>query len=58
MSCPGWAPKSHTGGHQAKCCGAFLSVVRPQTAISLASDITENAIAIGAECIVTACAMC
>ena len=45
-------------GHQAKCCGAFLSIVRPQTAISLVSDIMENAIAIGAKCIVTACAMC
>lgn len=45
-------------GHQAKCCGAFLSVVRPKTAMSLVSDIMESAIATGAECIVTACAMC
>jgi heterodisulfide reductase subunit B2 len=44
--------------YHAKCCGAFLSVARPDIVTPLTADIVENAIAAGAECIVTACAMC
>ncbi len=45
-------------GYQAKCCGAFLSVARPRIIKPMVADIMENAISAGAECIVTACAMC
>lgn len=44
--------------YQAKCCGAFLSVARPDIVSPMVADIVENAISAGAECIVTACAMC
>lgn len=44
--------------YQAKCCGAFLSVARPDIVTPMVASIVENAIAAGAECIVTACAMC
>lgn len=44
--------------YQAKCCGAFLSVARPDIVSPMVADIVENAITAGAECIVTACAMC
>lgn len=45
-------------GYQAKCCGAFLSVARPDIVSPMVADIMGNAITAGAECIVTACAMC
>jgi heterodisulfide reductase subunit B len=45
-------------GHQAKCCGSFLSVARPDIVAPMVTDIMEQAIAAGSECIVTACAMC
>lgn len=45
-------------GHQAKCCGAFLSVARPDIVAPMVADILAEAISAGAECIVTACAMC
>lgn len=45
-------------GHQAKCCGSFLSVARPDIVAPMVADIMEKAISAGAECIVTACAMC
>lgn len=44
--------------YHAKCCGAFLSVARPVIVNPMVSDIMERAISSGAECIVTACAMC
>jgi heterodisulfide reductase subunit B len=44
--------------YQAKCCGAFLSVARPDIVSPMVASIIDNAIAAGAECIVTACAMC
>ena len=44
--------------YQAKCCGAFHSVARPDIVSPMVADIVENAISAGAECIVTACAMC
>lgn len=45
-------------GEQAKCCGAFLSVARPDIMTPMVADIVDKAISAGAECIVTACAMC
>ena len=45
-------------GYQAKCCGAFLSVARPDIVTPMVADIIDHAKASGAECIVTACAMC
>ena len=45
-------------GFQAKCCGAFLSVARPDIVGPMITQIMDQAIAAGAECVVTACAMC
>ncbi len=45
-------------GHQAKCCGSFLSVARPDIVVPMVTDIMAEALTAGAECIVTACAMC
>lgn len=45
-------------GYHAKCCGAFLSVARPDIVSPMVADIVDKAITSGAECIVTACAMC
>jgi len=45
-------------GYQAKCCGAFLSVARPDIVGPMVGEIMSRANAAGAECIVTACAMC
>lgn len=41
-----------------RCCGTFLSVTKPEASASMVNQIVENAIDSGAECIVTACAMC
>lgn len=41
-----------------RCCGTFLSVGRPEIAEKLVNRIMAGAIQSGAECIVTACAMC
>ncbi|MEJ2638134.1 MAG: heterodisulfide reductase-related iron-sulfur binding cluster [Desulfosarcinaceae bacterium] len=45
-------------GYQAKCCGAFLSVARPDIVAPMVDDIMGQAKLAGADCIVTACAMC
>jgi len=45
-------------GFQAKCCGSFLSVARPDIVAPMVTQIMDQAIAAGAECVVTACAMC
>ena len=45
-------------GYAASCCGTFLSVSRPKIASKLVNRIMEGAIQSGADCIVTACAMC
>jgi heterodisulfide reductase subunit B len=45
-------------GYTAKCCGAFLSVARPDIVVPMVTDIMDQARTAGAECIVTACAMC
>jgi heterodisulfide reductase subunit B len=41
-----------------RCCGTFLSVARPDVVSPLVDQIVEGAGAAGADCIVTACAMC
>lgn len=50
--------KKCTWGYTAKCCGAFLSVARPDIVVPMVTDIMDQARSSGAECIVTACAMC
>ncbi len=42
----------------AQCCGTFLAAARPDIAGPLVNRIMEDAAGVGAECIVTACAMC
>lgn len=44
--------------YQARCCGTFLSAARPDIATPLVEQIVSGALKVGAECIVTACAMC
>jgi heterodisulfide reductase subunit B len=41
-----------------QCCGTFLSVARPDIASRHVQGIIDEAESLGAECIVTACAMC
>jgi heterodisulfide reductase subunit B len=45
-------------GYTSQCCGTFLSVARPDIVTPLVNKITRGAKDAGAECIVTACAMC
>jgi heterodisulfide reductase subunit B len=42
----------------ARCCGTFLTAARPEVVIPLVNRIVDGARAAGANCIVTACAMC
>jgi len=42
----------------ARCCGTFLSAARPDIAAPLVDQIISGSLKVGAECIVTACAMC
>jgi heterodisulfide reductase subunit B len=44
--------------HYAKCCGTYLSVAKPEVVTTLVDQIMDSAIKAGAECLVTACAMC
>ncbi|MFH1885938.1 MAG: heterodisulfide reductase-related iron-sulfur binding cluster [Pseudomonadota bacterium] len=44
--------------HGARCCGTFLSVVRPDVVEPMVTDIMKAAQRARADCIVTACAMC
>jgi len=44
--------------NSSRCCGTFLSVSRPYIATRRVNEIVKNAIDSGAECIITACAMC
>jgi heterodisulfide reductase subunit B len=41
-----------------RCCGSFLSAARADVVTPLVNEIMESAVATGAECLVTACAMC
>ncbi len=45
-------------GYKTECCGASLSVSRPELVGKLVDDILDNAAAAGAECLATACPMC
>ncbi|MBI9075763.1 MAG: hypothetical protein JEZ02_10160 [Desulfatibacillum sp.] len=45
-------------GYGARCCGTFLSVVRPDVVAPLVDEIMGAAVQAKADCIVTACAMC
>jgi heterodisulfide reductase subunit B len=41
-----------------RCCGSFLSAARADVVAPLVNEIIESAVAVGAECLVTSCAMC
>jgi heterodisulfide reductase subunit B2 len=45
-------------GYSSRCCGTFLSVVRPDVVTTMVRDIVTDARRVQAHCIVTACAMC
>ena len=45
-------------GYGSRCCGTFLSVVRPDVVTSMVREIVGDARRVQAHCIVTACAMC
>jgi len=45
-------------GYGSRCCGTFLSVVRPDVVTNMVQEIVANAKHSQADCIVTACAMC
>jgi len=44
--------------YTSRCCGTFLSVVRPDIVSPMVDRIVQGAMDVGADCIVTACAMC
>jgi heterodisulfide reductase subunit B len=50
--------KALTWPHASVCCGTFLSVARPDVVTPMVNNIVRGAIDAGANCIVTACAMC
>jgi len=45
-------------GYGSRCCGTFLSVVRPDVVTDMVHEIVADARRLQADCIVTACAMC
>jgi heterodisulfide reductase subunit B len=45
-------------GHASQCCGTFLTVARPDIVTPKVNAIMQGAAENGADCIVTACAMC
>ncbi len=45
-------------GYGSRCCGTFLSVVRPDVVTAMVQEIVADARRVQADCIVTACAMC
>ncbi len=45
-------------GYGSRCCGTFLSVVRPDVVTDMVREIVANAKHAQADCIITACAMC
>jgi heterodisulfide reductase subunit B len=52
----GGVPFTHALTH--RCCGSFLSAARADVVTILVNEILESAVAVGAECLVTSCAMC
>jgi len=47
-----------TWGYHSRCCGTYLAVARPEIAQPMVNRIVQGALDSGAECMVTACAMC
>ncbi len=47
----GWA-------YGSRCCGTFLSAVKPEITSAVVNEIMQGAYDSGADCVVTACAMC
>ena len=45
-------------GYSSRCCGTFLTVARPEVVSPMVNEIIQGALNAGADCIVTACAMC
>ena len=45
-------------GYETQCCGTYLSVAKPALAQKVVTRIIYKAMEAGAECLVTACAMC
>ena len=41
-----------------RCCGSFLSATDPEIVVPLVNEIVDSAATAGADCLVTACAMC
>ena len=44
--------------YSSRCCGTFLTVARPDVVTPIVNEIIQGALRSGADCIVTACAMC
>ena len=47
-----------TGAYTNRCCGSFLSAARPDIVTPLVNEIVSSAVTVGANCLITACAMC
>jgi len=45
-------------GYETQCCGTYLSVAKPSLSEKVVTQIISRAMDAGAECLVTACAMC
>ncbi len=45
-------------GYETQCCGTYLSVAKPSLSERVVTQIISRAVDAGAECLVTACAMC
>ncbi len=54
----GLGMRAITWGYASRCCGTFLTVARPDIVTPKVNAILQGAADAGAECIVTACAMC
>jgi len=54
----GFGAQAMPWAYSARCCGTFLAAARPDVATPLVNKIIEGAHKAGAECIITACAMC
>jgi heterodisulfide reductase subunit B len=50
--------KPMLGAYNQRCCGSFLSAVRPDAVTPLVNEIIGSAVAVSADCLVTSCAMC
>ncbi len=44
--------------YASRCCGTFLSVVKPDVTSTIINKIIGHAMEVGADCLVTACSMC